>query len=148
MRASCRFAVAVQVLTILAYKEGEQVSSALLAASVNNNPVVIRRLLRALQAAGFIATSKGASAGSRLSLPPDRIDLANIYRAVETSEPFPLPGKQPNPDCPVGHCIQAALLQVFAATEAALERELAKTNLAHILALVDQSCNPTKNRRR
>ena len=144
MRTSCRFAVAVQVITILAYKSGEQVSSALLAASVNTNPVVIRRLLRILSAAGLIETRKGASAGSRLSRPPHRIDLAQIYRAVETAEPFTLPLKRPNQDCPVGHCIQAALVQVFTATESALERELAKTNLAHILKLVDKSCRATK----
>jgi Rrf2 family protein len=148
MRASCRFAVAVQVLTILAYKQGEQVSSSLLAASVNTNPVVIRRLLRVLQEAGFIETRKGPNAGSRLCQPPQRLDLAQIYRAVETAEPFTLPVKRPNQDCPVGHCIQAALTQVFTATETALERELAKTNLAQILALVDKSCNQTKNGRR
>jgi hypothetical protein len=37
---------------------------------------------------------------------------------------------------------------VFAATEAAMERELAKTNLAHILALVDKSCGQSKGARR
>jgi DNA-binding IscR family transcriptional regulator len=105
-------------------------------------------LLRGLQAAGFIETRKGACAGSRLSQPPQRIDLAQIYRAVETAEPFTLPVRRPNQECPVGHCIQAALVQVFTATETALERELAKTNLAHILALVEQSCPQTKNRPR
>jgi Rrf2 family protein len=147
MRASCRFAVAVQVLTILAYKQGEQVSSSLLAASVNTNPVVIRRLLRVLQEGGFIETRKGPSAGSRLSQPPERIDLAQIYRAVETAEPFTLPLKLPNQDCPVGHCIQAALAEVFTATETALERELARTTLAHILTLVRKSCQETKLKR-
>jgi len=136
--------VAVQVLTILAYKQGGQVSSTLLAASVNTNPVVIRRLLRGLQAAGLIETRKGPNAGSRLSLPPRRIDLAQVYRAVETAEPFSLPLKRPNQKCPVGQCIQTALVQVFTATEAALERELAKTNLAHILTLVEKTCKETK----
>ena len=144
MRTSCRFAVAVQVLTILAYKQGEQVTSTLLAASVNTNPVVIRRLLLVLQMAGFVETRKGASVGSRLRLPPQRIDLAQIYRAVETVEPFKLPQRNPNSPCAVGHCIQAALVQVFAATETALERELAKTNLAHILALVEKSCGQNR----
>lgn len=132
--------MAVQVLTVLAYKAGTPVTSALLAASVNTNPVVIRRLLLVLQASGFVETRKGASLGSRLALPPGQIDLAQIYRAVETAEPFKLPLKQPNPECPVGHCIQKALGEVFAATEAALERELAKTNLAQILTLVEKSC--------
>ena len=148
MRTSCRFAVAVQVLTILAYKQGEPVTSTLLAASVNTNPVVIRRLLRTLQAAGFVETRKGASLGSRLSQAPQRIDLAQIYRVVETAEPFKLPAKREHHPCPMGNCIQAALTQVFAATEKAMDRELAKTNLAHILALVDQTCGQSRSAKR
>ena len=48
--------MAVHVLTVLAYKKGESVTSGLLAASVNTNPVVIRRLLLLLQEADFIET--------------------------------------------------------------------------------------------
>src|SRR5690242_16563382 len=66
MRTSCRFAMAVHVLTVLAYKEGDRATSAFLAASVNTNPVIIRRLLLALQKAKLVDTSKGAGAGSRL----------------------------------------------------------------------------------
>ena len=136
--------MAVQVLTVLAYKAGEPVTSTLLAASVNTNPVVIRRLLLVLQTSGFVETRKGASVGSRLRLPPQRIDLAQIYRAVETAEPFKLPQRNPSHPCAVGHCIQAALVEVFAATETALERELAKTNLADILALVEKTCGQSR----
>ena len=73
--------MAVHVLAVLAYKEGEAVTSGLLASSVNTNPVVIRRLLLALQAAGFIETRKGAGLGSRLARAPGRISLAEVYRA-------------------------------------------------------------------
>jgi len=132
--------VAVHVLAVLAYKEGETATSRLLALSVNTNPVVIRRLLLALRAAGFIETRKGAGLGSRLSRAPGRISLAEVYRAVETDEPFALHSKQPNRACPVGQCIQAALEKVFASAETALERELAKTNLADILESVKASC--------
>ena len=140
LRTSCRFAVAVHVLAVLAYKDGEPATSGLLASSVNTNPVVIRRLLLALQEAGFIKTRKGAGFGSRLSRPPGRIRLAEVYRAVETDEPFALHSKEPNQACPVGQCIQDALERVFASAETALERELAKTSLADILQSVKDSC--------
>ena len=68
--------MAVHVLAVLAYKEGDRVTSSLLAGSVNTNPVIIRRLLLALQRAKLIDTSMGAGAGSRLSRSPARIDLA------------------------------------------------------------------------
>lgn len=144
MRTSCRFAVAVHVLAVLAYKQGEPVTSGLLATSVNTNPVVIRRLLLALQEAGFIETRKGAGFGSRLSRAPARISLAEVYRAVETDEPFARHPKRPNQACPVGQCIQAALERVFASAEVALERELAKTKLADILESVKASWSTSR----
>ncbi len=140
--------MAVHVLAVLAYKNGEPVTSALLAGSVNTNPVVIRRLLLLLQAAGFIETRKGAGAGSRLSRPPARITLAEVYQAVETEEPFASHSKRPNKACPVGHCIQAALDKVFASAEAALQQELARTSLADILDSVHRSCASTGKSRR
>ena len=133
--------MAVHVLAVLAYKEGEAVTSALLAGSVNTNPVVIRRLLLLLQTAGFIETRKGAGAGSRLSRAPGRITLAEVYQAVETDEPFAPHSRQPNRACPVGNCIQEALRKIFAAAEAALQHELAKTSLADILVSVKASCS-------
>jgi len=133
MRTSCRFAMAVHVLAVLAYKEGDRVTSAFLAGSVNTNPVVIRRLLLALQRARLIETRKGAGFGSRLSRSPNQINLAHAYRAVEDDEPFSMPPGKPNAGCPVGQCIQAALETVFVSAQNALERELARTTLADIL---------------
>ena len=148
VRTNCRFAVAVHVLAVLAYKEREPVTSGLLASSVNTNPVVIRRLLLVLQEAGLIETRKGAGLGSRLSRSPDRISLGDVYRAMETDEPFVFPAKEPNQACPVGHCIQAALEKIFASAQVALEKELAKTTLADILKSVKASCSSSQPRRK
>ena len=136
MRTSCRFGMAVHVLTLLAYHEGDRVTSTFLAASVNTNPVIIRRLLLALQRAGLVETSKGARAGSRLCRSPRRIDLGEVYRAVETSEPFAQPSRKPNAACPVGNCIHKALNSIFASAQSALERDLGKTTLADVLSTV------------
>ncbi len=139
MRTSCRFAMAVHVLAVLAYKEGDRVTSARLAGSVNTNPVIVRRLLLALQKARLVDTCKGAGSGSRLSRSPRRINLAEIYRAVEAAEPFATPARKPNAACPVGHCIRETLQQVFDSAERALERDLEKTSLADVLDAVKAS---------
>src|SRR5580658_11200462 len=106
MRTSCRFAMAVHVLAVLAYKEGDRVTSAFLAGSINTNPVIVRRLLLALQRAKLVDTCKGAGSGSRLNYAPKRINMAQIYRAVEAVESFSRPRRKPNADCPVGHCMR------------------------------------------
>src|ERR1044071_3501967 len=119
MRTSCRFAMAVHVLAVLAYKEGDRVTSALLAASVNTNPVIVGRLLLALQQAKLVETGRGAGSGSRLSRSPARINLAEIYRAVEDVEPFATPSRNPSAACPVGYCIRETLEKVFASAQQA-----------------------------
>lgn len=131
--------MAVHVLAVLAYKEGDRVTSALLAGSVNTNPVIIRRLLLALQRAKLVETCKGAGSGSRLSRSPGRINLAEIYRSVEAVEPFASPSRKPNAACPVGHCIRETLDKVFASAQNALERDLEKTTLASVIGAVKAS---------
>ena len=140
MRTSCRFAMAVHVLAVLAYKEGDRVTSAVLAGSVNTNPVIVRRLLLALQKARLVETGKGAGSGSRLSRSPVRINLAQVYRAVEACDPFATPSRKPNAACPVGHCILEALERIFASAQNAMERDLEKTSLADVVRAAKETC--------
>jgi Rrf2 family protein len=128
--------MAIHVLASLAHAQGDRLTSAELALSVNTNPVIIRRLLLALQRARLVETSQGAGAGSRLSRSPARINLADVYRAVEGSEPFARPNRKPNADCPVGSCILDALEPIFASAEQAIERSLAQTRLDGLLEKV------------
>lgn len=132
--------MAVHVLAVLAYNEGDRVTSASLAGSVNTNPVIVRRLLLLLQKAKLVETCKGAGSGSRLSRSPRRINLAEVYRAVEDSESFAKPTRKPNAACPVGHCILAALEKLFVSAQSAMEKDLARTTLADVLVVIKKSC--------
>jgi len=129
--------MAVHVLAVLAYHEGDPVSSSRLAGSVNTNPVIIRRLLLSLQRARLIETRKGAGAGSRLSRSPRRINLAEVYRAVELAPAFSTPHRKPNAACPVGSCIRAALHRIFTSAQDALLANLEKTTLAGVIDACD-----------
>lgn len=131
--------MAVHVMAVLAYKEGDRVNSAFLAASVNTNPVIIRRLLLSLQKAKLVETCKGAGSGSRLSRSPRRINMAEIYRSVEAAESFGTPARKPSAVCPVGHCIRKALARVFGSAQNAMERDLGKTTLADVIDAVKRS---------
>ena len=132
--------MAVHVLAVLAYKEGDRVTSGLLAASINTNPVIVRRLLLTLQRARLVETRKGAGSGSRLSRSLGRINLAEVYRAVEDVEPFASPARKANTACPVGHCIRKTLNQVFVSAENAMERDLEKTTLAGVIGMIKAAC--------
>jgi Rrf2 family protein len=131
--------MAIHLLAVLAYKEGDRVTSALLADSINTNPVIVRRLLLSLQKAKLVDTCKGAGSGSRLSRSPRRINMADIYRSVEDSESFATPARKPDAGCPVGQCILEALAGVFASAQSAMERDLAKTTLADVINVMKAS---------
>ena len=70
MSDSQRFPVAAHALAYLAHKgaysPAEAAPSAVLAASVPTNPVVVRRVTALLAKAGLIATRPGASGGAWL----------------------------------------------------------------------------------
>jgi Rrf2 family protein len=138
--------MAVHVLTVLAYKEGDRVTSTVLASSVNTNPVIVRRLLLSLQKARLVETGKGAGSGSRLSRSPRRINLAEVYRSVEDAEPFATPSRKPSKACPVGHCILDTLAKIFASAQDAMERDLEKTTLADVIDTVKISGACTKKK--
>lgn len=130
MPASCRFAMGVHTLLLLAHSGGESLTSAAISRSTNTNPVVVRRLLCALSKGGLVVTQKGPRGGARISRPAESITLGEIYRAVETTEPLNRPRAVPNPRCPVGARMEAVLNSIFASAQSALERELDQTSLA------------------
>ena len=132
--------MAVHVLTVLAYKEGDRITSSYLADSVNTNPVIIRRLLSTLQKAKLVDTRKGAGSGSRLERAPSRISLAEVYKAVEEEDPFTMPRQKPNEQCPVGQCIQDELEKVFASAESAMIQQLGRTTVADIIDSLRRKC--------
>ena len=92
----------------------------------------------------LVETCKGAGSGSRLSRSPRRINLAEVFRAVEESEAFTTPSRKPNSDCPVGHCIREALDRVFASAQGAMEKDLARTSLGDVIDAVKASCAEKK----
>ncbi len=133
--------MAVHVLAVLAYKQGDRVTSSYLAASVNTNPVIIRRLLLTLQKAKLVDTSKGAGSGSRLERSPARISLAEVFNAVEEEDAFTMPRREPNKRCPVGQCIQDELDRVFSSAENAMLEQLGRKTVADIVNSVRARCD-------
>ena len=133
--------MAVHVLAVLAYKQGDRVTSSYLAGSVNTNPVIVRRLLLTLQKAKLVDTSKGAGAGSRLERSPARISLAEVYKSVEEDDAFAMPAREPNQGCPVGQCIQDELERVFTSAENAMIDQLARVTVADVVNSVRTKCD-------
>lgn len=136
MPASSRFAIAVHVLTLMAQVGDEPVKSDFVAASVNTNPVVIRRILCSLQRARIVTSQTGAAGGSRLARPASEITLLEVYRAVEGGRLLSLHRQRPNPRCPVGMNIESVLGLVTKEAESAFEQALAAITVDKVLRAV------------
>ncbi len=138
MALNCHFAFAVHVLSVLSLHADEATSSETLAASVNTNAVVIRRLLTELSKAGIIETQRGPGGGSKLARPANEISLLQIHRAVEGDvHSFGEHPNQPAQCCPVGHEIERVLEDVRARASKAVENEYSKLSLADVVKAVN-----------
>lgn len=133
MKITSRFTVAVHTLLVIClFEKSNKVTSDFIASSVHVNPVVIRRTLLSLKAAGMIEVKAGSGGASIVKDLKD-ITLYDVYRAVDAVESsdggiFHF-HENPNPSCPVGRNIHAVLDGRLAEAQRAMERELQKVTL-------------------
>jgi len=136
MAANSRLTIAIHALTwlALARRRGREVlTSDQVAASVNTNPVILRRSLGDLRRAGLVEVRHGTGSGWRLAREPAAITLLDVYDAVGPEPLFALHHTEPNLECPVGRGIRPALGHVYGVIEQAVRSELAGTSIADVL---------------
>lgn len=134
MSTSSRFAVAVHVLTLMAWADEETLKSEQVAESVNTNPVVIRRILCELAESQLVVSQTGAMGGSKLARQPEQITLLDIYHAVESPGVFSLHRHPPSRNCPVGVNIGTVLNDVLDEVDSAVERVLANITVKDVVS--------------
>src|SRR5690554_5514273 len=125
-----KFATVLHILTILAKRPGEWVSSDWIAGSINVNPVVVRRELGLLQEKGWVTSRKGKEGGSMLRVPASEIGLGDIYQAVRNTDVLGKKNARPNPQCPIGKDINAKLGLLFVETDDLVAKSLSSKTLA------------------
>lgn len=105
-------------------------SSEQLAASVNTNAVVIRRVLGMLRKAGLVTSQAGVHGGARLAKPSQAITMQDVYRAVEEGEVFRM--HCPNHGCSIGATIEHTLGTIYTEAQQAMEQILASKTLQDV----------------
>ncbi len=128
----------MHILTALAFRKGEVVSSDVLAASVNTSAAFIRQVLIQLRKAGLVRSQLGKGGGTLLARRADRIRLDEVYRAMCPQPTVALHRSKPNQNCPVGRNIQPLLSKVLGRAEKALLEELRSVTVADIVAGIHQ----------
>lgn len=135
MQISSRFTIAIHIFACIdTFSKERKVTSGFLAASVEVNPVVIRRILLQLKNAGLIQVQRGTG-GTTISRPLEEITFLDIYKAVECVEGGELFHfhEKPNIECPVGRNIHNVLDGKLERVQKAMEQELEAITLAEVV---------------
>lgn len=134
MQISSRFTLAVHIFACIdVFKDDYKVTSDFLAGSTNVNPVIVRKILGQLKAAGLVEVARG-SGGASIPKPLSEISFLDIYNAVECVENGELFHfhENPNTECPVGRNIHAVLDDKLMRVQKAMENELSSITLEDI----------------
>jgi len=135
MQISSRFTLAVHIFACIdTFKDDYKVTSDFLAGSTNVNPVIIRKILGQLKAAGLVEVARG-SGGASIAKPLDEISFLDIYHAVECIEKGELFHFHENPsaDCPVGRNIHGVLDDKLIRVQKAMEDELSSITMEDVI---------------
>lgn len=136
MQISSRFTIAIHMLACMdTFKDEYKITSDFLAASINVNPVIIRKILLQLKDSGLIEVKRGPG-GAFITKPLDEITFYDVYQSVECIEENTLFHfhENPNINCPVGRNIHNIMDDKLARVQAAMEQELRSITLADIRA--------------
>ena len=133
MQISSRFTMAIHMFACIDTFSDQKMTSDFMAASIGTNPVIVRKLLQQLKAAGLIQVSRGTG-GVTITRPLDEITFLDVYRAVECAPDEELFHfhENPNPNCPVGKNIHRVLDNRLLQVQKAMEDKLAEMTLADV----------------
>lgn len=133
LKITSRFTVAVHTLLAIYTFQGERkLTSDFIASSTGVNPVIVRRTLQSLKAAGLVDVKAGTG-GAVPVKKASEVTLYDIYSAVDCVD-----GNlfnfhdSPNPDCPVGRSIHRVLDPRLQKAQEAMENELKSVTLAEL----------------
>jgi DNA-binding IscR family transcriptional regulator len=129
MKQNSQLSDVLHVLLHMAEGEGPATSETL-AAAMNTNPVVLRRLMTGLREAGFVASAKGHGGGWVLSCPLDRITLRDVHAALGAPALVSLGFREDRPECLVAQAVNESLGAAVQEAEAALLNRLGTVTLA------------------
>lgn len=135
MQITSRFTVAIHVFVAIdTFKDQYKVTSDFLASSVNVNPVVIRRVMQQLKAAGLIEVKRGTG-GIEVTRPYNEITFLDIFNAVDCLEDGQLFHFHENPSvaCPVGRNIHAGLDDKLFSIQMAMEDRMRQITLEDVI---------------
>lgn len=133
MKYSHKLSDGVHILAYVDIYQDADLSSSAIAASIEANPSLVRRLMAQLVKAGLLTSQPGAAAPA-LARPAAEISLLDVYQALEGNQALLHIDEKTNPQCIVGGNIQASLNVAYAQVQQAAEAQMAAISLQGIIS--------------
>ena len=133
MQISSRFTMAIHMFACIDTFSDQKMTSDFMAASIGTNPVIGRKILQQLKAAGLIEVARGTG-GVTITRPLEQITFLDVYKAVECAPDEELFHfhENPNQKCPVGKNIHNVLDKRLLEVQRAMEEKLSEMTLADV----------------
>ena len=96
---------------------GAPVTYEVISRMLDTNPVVVRRTMAGLRAAGYLTSVKGHGGGWALARPLDEVTLRDIHDALGSPKVFAIGLADDDPRCLVERAVNAALKDVMIEAE-------------------------------
>jgi Rrf2 family protein len=126
-------------MAALGFRHGQEISSAILAESVNADPTFVRKSLSKLARAGLIVTTRGKNGASRLTRSPKQITLLDIYRASAAPPTFAIHSYPVENRCPISRNIKGCMSSVLKKAQDRFENSLDGITLADVVGQIHRA---------
>jgi DNA-binding IscR family transcriptional regulator len=139
---SGRFAVAIHILAAIEIGGDKVCTSEVIANSIQNNPVVVRRIMGMLKKAELVGVNIGCGGAYLLRTIKD-ITLFDVYKAVDVVEDERLfqVHENTNQECIIGANIQDVLMSILPKAQSAMEDVLRSCTMEDIVKSILQRKN-------
>lgn len=144
MKYSTKLSDAVHIMAFIAIHQEYDLSSTVIADSIQTNPAFVRQIMMKLKKAGLMSSVNGHAKPS-LAKPTEEITLLDIYKAVEGNKPLLHLDTHTNPDCGVGVNIQLALQDYYNEIQKGTEKHMSSISLQDIIKLYYQKSGQAEN---
>ncbi len=132
-----QFSSALYILMVLARDQKKKLSSRQMAAGLKTNPVVVRRLMTQLADSGLVESRKGRDGGVWLVKPPEKVTLADVYKAVQARETITDFARPKTKSCPVSCAMKNIVSEVSEHVERDIYKSLSEYKLSDLLKGID-----------
>ena len=142
MKYSTKLSDAVHIMAFIVIHQEYDLSSAVIADSIQTNPAFVRQIMMKLKKAGLMSSVNGHAKPS-LAKPAEEITLLDIYKAVEGNKPLLHLDTHTNPECGVGINIQLALQEYYNEIQKGTETHMSGISLQDIIGLYRKKAGQT-----